>query len=219
MLPLLIALVTATTSFALPLRNSIPTTTRFENPKATNLIIHRDFLHRLEHDPQTNLVSFIERDTRGFFKKKEKDPGSKDDLSSEAGQTFSQKEIEKISTEVENSRAKVDKAMNAHAILEKKLEKAMQAGGKLTPVQTHHWVSSGGSSRRCIVVLLSNLTLDSQIFIILARQSVFLYPQTRPMADPALLEWLCMRDWSCRGAIRALPPQSFTNSWNLQCQS
>ena len=155
MLPLLIALVTATTSFALPLRNNIPTTTRFENPKATNLIVHPDFLHRLEHDPQTNLVSFIERDTRGFFKKKkkEKDPGSKDDLSSEAGQTFSQHEIEKISTEVENSRAQVDKAMNAHAILEKKLEKAMQAGGKLTPVQTHQWVSSGGSSRRCIVVL------------------------------------------------------------------
>ena len=204
MLPLLIALATATTSFALPLRKTIPPTTRFENPKATNLIIHRDFLHRLHHDPHTDLVSFIERDTRGFFKKKEKeeDPGSKDDLSTKAGQSFSQKEIEKLSTEVENSRAEVTKAMDAHATLETKLEKAMQAGGKLTPVQTHQWVSSGGSSscssRRssfcfwtvffallfyccfmfmfCRFTFLSNSHTNSIFLYFLARQSVFLYP-------------------------------------------
>ena len=91
------------------------------------------------------LLSMIKtkKNSKGFVfkskKKEQKAPGDPADLSSDAGKKFNQKEIEALTKQVHDSRVKTGAQVAAHTQLEEKLNAAMLAGGKLTPVQSHHW--------------------------------------------------------------------------------
>ena len=131
----------------------------FDDDESTKVIVHSTYLHRLgaengivtfspvqkKKTRSRKLLSMIKtkKNSKGFvFKSKKNEqeaPGDPADLSSDAGKKLNQKDIETLTKKVHDSRVKVGAQVAAHTQLEEQLNAAMLAGGKLTPVQSHHW--------------------------------------------------------------------------------